>query len=113
MCDAFTSYFFFTDTATTDFYTLSLHDALPISHGTFRSIRTYVNSKLFRINTYKKTGGRALSEQEKTAQVHVVNSRAIRYIAAIPASNTPLSSETEIRCSRLNSASIGLSAAVS
>ena len=88
------------------------------SHGTFRSIRTYVNSKLFRINTYKKTGGRALSEQEKTAQghkaqVHVVNSRAIRYIAAIPASNTPLSSETEIRCSRLNSASIGLSAAVS
>src|SRR3712207_9023421 len=26
------SYFFFNDTATTDIYTLSLHDALPISH---------------------------------------------------------------------------------
>src|SRR5439155_25813586 len=27
------SFFFFTDTATTEIYTLSLHDALPISHG--------------------------------------------------------------------------------
>src|SRR5438270_6982917 len=27
-------YFFFNDTATTDLYTLSLHDALPISPGT-------------------------------------------------------------------------------
>src|SRR6201990_3762179 len=26
-------YFFFNDTATTEIYTLSLHDALPISHG--------------------------------------------------------------------------------
>src|SRR5438445_6113928 len=28
------SFFFFTDPATTEIYTLSLHDALPISHGT-------------------------------------------------------------------------------
>src|SRR2546428_7821556 len=28
--------FFFNDTATTEIYTLSLHDALPISHGVFR-----------------------------------------------------------------------------
>src|SRR2546422_10130941 len=27
-----TSFFFFNDTATTEIYTLSLHDALPISH---------------------------------------------------------------------------------
>src|SRR5690348_18503805 len=27
------SYFFFNDTATTEIYTLSLHDALPISYG--------------------------------------------------------------------------------
>src|SRR5436305_2307560 len=27
------SFFFFTDTATTEIYTLSLHDALPISHA--------------------------------------------------------------------------------
>src|SRR2546426_12624401 len=29
----FSSFFFFNDTATTEIYTLSLHDALPISHG--------------------------------------------------------------------------------
>src|SRR5437867_5994601 len=28
-----TVFFFFNDTATTEIYTLSLHDALPISHG--------------------------------------------------------------------------------
>src|SRR3712207_7324245 len=28
-------FFFFNDTATTEIYTLSLHDALPISHGPF------------------------------------------------------------------------------
>src|SRR2546422_11449430 len=28
-----TSFFFFNDTATTEIYTLSLHDALPIYHG--------------------------------------------------------------------------------
>src|SRR5229473_8511435 len=33
-------FFFFNDTATTEIYTLSLHDALPICHGeeTFRSL---------------------------------------------------------------------------
>src|SRR5215469_18910688 len=30
----FRSFFFFNDTATTEIYTLSLHDALPISTGT-------------------------------------------------------------------------------
>src|SRR5579863_10755905 len=29
-------FFFFNDTATTEIYTLSLHDALPISHGAVR-----------------------------------------------------------------------------
>src|SRR3989442_14773314 len=29
----FSSFFFFNDTATTEIYTLSLHDALPISNG--------------------------------------------------------------------------------
>src|SRR5256885_17260883 len=32
-----TSYFFFNDTATTEIYTLSLHDALPISHSCLRT----------------------------------------------------------------------------
>src|SRR2546429_6176358 len=31
------SFFFFNDTATTEIYTLSLHDALPISHGRDRN----------------------------------------------------------------------------
>src|SRR5437588_8095075 len=30
--------FFFNDTATTEFYTLSLHDALPISAGLYREL---------------------------------------------------------------------------
>src|SRR2546427_7648826 len=33
MSDAFLLFFFFNDTATTEIYTLSLHDALPISRG--------------------------------------------------------------------------------
>src|SRR3712207_7110151 len=32
-------FFFFNDTATTEIYTLSLHDALPISHGVVRGDR--------------------------------------------------------------------------
>src|SRR5256885_12789300 len=32
------SFFFFNDTATTEIYTLSLHDALPIYHGEGRSL---------------------------------------------------------------------------
>src|SRR2546429_5268552 len=31
MCSSFVFFFFFNDTATTEIYTLSLHDALPIS----------------------------------------------------------------------------------
>src|SRR2546429_3997020 len=34
-CIARSVVFFFNDTATTEIYTLSLHDALPISHGCF------------------------------------------------------------------------------
>src|SRR5436190_10948709 len=33
------SYFFFNDTATTEIYTLSLHDALPISRARHRGVR--------------------------------------------------------------------------
>src|SRR5258708_40092616 len=36
MCRSqFSFFFFFNDTATTEIYTLSLHDALPIFHGAF------------------------------------------------------------------------------
>ncbi len=47
-----TLYFFFNDPATTEIYTLSLHDALPISNATvpvneisFRIVMTNVSSK--------------------------------------------------------------------
>src|SRR2546430_9037753 len=42
-------FFFFNDTATTEIYTLSLHDALPISRVTFTVVATHaalVNVKL-------------------------------------------------------------------
>src|SRR3712207_6890773 len=36
VCVLFLFFFFFNDTATTEIYTLSLHDALPISGGLYR-----------------------------------------------------------------------------
>ena len=36
-------YFFFNDTATTEIYTLSLHDALPISHSKREELLEIVN----------------------------------------------------------------------
>src|SRR2546426_11161664 len=35
-------FFFFNDTATTEIYTLSLHDALPIFHATHRGVTTHL-----------------------------------------------------------------------
>src|SRR2546425_2892669 len=37
ICTTHRFFFFFNDTATTEIYTLSLHDALPISHATRRA----------------------------------------------------------------------------
>src|SRR3712207_7314117 len=42
-------FFFFNDTATTEIYTLSLHDALPILIGFFLMARWIVNSKYGRV----------------------------------------------------------------
>src|SRR5260370_9160461 len=39
-CSIFSRFFFFNDTATTEIYTLSLHDALPISPRTVEHFRT-------------------------------------------------------------------------
>src|SRR2546430_4994813 len=48
---SFFFFFFFNDTATTEIYTLSLHDALPISvsataHATTPAYRTYVHATI-------------------------------------------------------------------
>ena len=45
-------FFFFNDTATTEIYTLSLHDALPISYG-FNLCEIYLNT-LYIESDYKK-----------------------------------------------------------
>src|SRR5438874_13749321 len=41
-------FFFFTDTATTEIYTLSLHDALPISSGIGRTARAQSSMAVLR-----------------------------------------------------------------
>src|SRR2546429_7523643 len=63
------SFFFFNDTATTEIYTLSLHDALPISLSVPRSSR--IGSPAFKSTTMNKTGHpprppQTLDERRKT-----------------------------------------------
>src|SRR2546430_17041434 len=41
-------FFFFNDTATTEIYTLSLHDALPISEARLQNIRKCLNDNFAR-----------------------------------------------------------------
>src|SRR3712207_8641271 len=47
------SYFFFNDTATTEIYTLSLHDALPISTGTHFSRKVSFSCSLHMFMTWR------------------------------------------------------------
>src|SRR3712207_8350156 len=54
-------YFFFNDTATTEIYTLSLHDALPISAGRFspsRSPRAFRPGPMPPSSTHRSSGAR-------------------------------------------------------
>src|SRR2546427_11425543 len=48
-CAALSLFFFFNDTATTEIYTLSLHDALPISHASDPKGRSLIMSDVARI----------------------------------------------------------------
>src|SRR2546430_11109779 len=59
----FTSFFFFNDTATTEIYTLSLHDALPIS-GVRAALRI-----LFRISGFSFRLGRVRRSEEHTSEL--------------------------------------------
>src|SRR5438045_2855491 len=45
---SFLCFFFFNDTATTEIYTLSLHDALPISFGALPLVLTVIFTRFFR-----------------------------------------------------------------
>src|ERR1039457_7176638 len=53
-------FFFFNDTATTEIYTLSLHDALPISHNT---------SARFRFHCPRLRTPRQLRSEEHTSEL--------------------------------------------
>src|SRR2546422_4329410 len=61
-------FFFFNDTATTEIYTLSLHDALPILER-FQVIRGRVTRRLQ--NPASVLGTARQSEQRRLKQVHV------------------------------------------
>src|SRR5256885_13038556 len=52
-------FFFFNDTATTEIYTLSLHDALPISPGPFRLAVLPVRRQRLRLEGHGAVGGLA------------------------------------------------------
>src|SRR5256885_9358936 len=49
--ERFDVFFFFNDTATTEIYTLSLHDALPISSGCSRAPRRARATRVRRLST--------------------------------------------------------------
>src|SRR5438874_7783815 len=55
----FSLFFFFTDTATTEIYTLSLHDALPISSSSI--LRDWINSAAIRSTRHEWTHPRVES----------------------------------------------------
>src|SRR5256885_14585348 len=84
------SFFFFNDTATTEIYPLSLHDALPISNGTGRVVL---------ISGASSGIGRAIAE--------LLANRGYRVFAGVRASAT-----TDRKSTRLNSSHLVISYAV-
>src|SRR5256885_12231092 len=56
-------FFFFNDTATTEIYTLSLHDALPICHSTCRGMRAAGTSGSRRTSAPLSSALRTRSEE--------------------------------------------------
>src|SRR5258708_35853396 len=65
-------FFFFNDTATTEIYTLSLHDALPISQNpiTFSCWRGILPAKLWNNNMpIRRVAGNSLRSEEHTSEL--------------------------------------------
>src|SRR3712207_8716908 len=61
-------FFFFNDTATTEIYTLSLHDALPISGDPWKAIPAHIVSCLLRTNPYMLYAGQEFGEKGMDAE---------------------------------------------
>src|SRR5260370_39917197 len=62
----FTTVFFFNDTATTEIYTLSLHDALPVSSVTFNQAGTYFWQAVY-TGDFNNQGSSSLCTSETVA----------------------------------------------
>src|SRR6266699_6670331 len=60
-------FFFFNDTATTEIYTLSLHDALPISMPSSTPLPTYARSRARSFCT--SSPARAMRSEEHTSEL--------------------------------------------
>src|SRR5258706_14750567 len=72
-----TSFFFFNDTATTEIYTLSLHDALPISHSLDRSFSNDAQSVL---NILKMKVKGVLRSEEHTSELQSLTNLVCRLL---------------------------------
>src|SRR5258705_13856435 len=73
---SFSFFFFFNDTATTEIYTLSLHDALPISCGSVRGC-------LSRCPRGRRTAGRcsaARRHRERRSEEHTSELQSLRHL---------------------------------
>src|SRR6266516_7126340 len=87
-------FFFFNDTATTEIYTLSLHDALPISPRpprrsptsteSARSTRSPGDRKSTRLNSSHRTISYAVFCLKKKKQPHRLQHRKHRHTSADP-----------------------------
>src|SRR3712207_9562182 len=88
-------FFFFNDTATTEIYTLSLHDALPICHGTVDRASSRSSS-----GTKAKYGCRS---HDCTCLTNIRNGATPRPVAARP---------LDRKSTRLNSSHANISYAV-
>src|SRR3712207_8421817 len=104
-------YFFFNDTATTEIYTLSLHDALPILHDTYGfPIDVTLEMAAEQGVTVDEEGFRALmKEQRDRARA---DARAKRTGAVDVLAYRRLLAEQDRKSTRLNSSHANISYAV-
>src|SRR2546425_5760830 len=75
-------FFFFNDTATTEIYTLSLHDALPICHGGKPAFRPPANAQLvdWRNIGADKTRPRPLLRGLRRSEEHTSELQSLAYL---------------------------------
>src|SRR5438034_11462565 len=70
-------FFFFNDTATTEIYTLSLHDALPISRPAWRSWRIHTGRHCRHGGRSRSSGTRGDRKSTRLNSSHTVISYAV------------------------------------